>query len=203
MEYSQTATADALLAINAAKSFFNLAGSFFGQLPSNPREWAEFISSRKGPLIAATANLAFLIELYLKATAKITLGHAPHGHNLLKLFDELPEDIRQSIDGCYRYRCSCLKSKLLAIEFTITTTPIEPTAEQKRPWRINSVAGDDVRSLLEAEQDAFQIWRYLYEAHAPDKPFCVVIHHARMAVLKDAIEDQSKPSHERPNFASK
>lgn len=194
---------DALLAINAAKSFFALAGTFFSILPSDRDAQSKYIAEHKGMLIAATTNLVFSVELYFKALSIATQGSAKHGHNLLELYQELPSDIQDSIDQCYRYRSKHdVEQRFSEIEFCVSPYNREPSEEEKKACRLNRSAGDDVCSLLEAEKDAFQIWRYLHEKPLPEGPICVTIHYHRMGVLVNAIQDQFVPPNERPNFVT-
>jgi HEPN domain-containing protein len=53
------------------------------------------------PLRSAVVTLAFSIELYLKYLAAKSLGKAPKGHDLAKLFSHLPETVRDKIAKSY------------------------------------------------------------------------------------------------------
>ena len=191
---------DGNLAISTAHSFFALAGTFFETIPDDLNARAKFLIEHRGMLIAATTNLVFAVELLLKGVALKTLGRAYEGHRLIERFDELPLDVRESIESCYRYRIDQdAGQKFPAVELGVSPVEVDSSV-MARAHRLNRPAGEDVRSLLESEKDAFQLWRYFYEQADPRRPVCATIHWYRLGVLVNAIQDQFVPPHERPNF---
>lgn len=191
MKTPKTHSGDANLAINAAKSFFSLAGTFFQAIPAEPVAKMAYLKEHKGMLIAATTNLAFSVELFLKAVAIKTRGRAKDGHKLIDRFKDLPADVQASIERCYRYRIQHdAHQKFDVIEFGVSPADREPAEAERTARRLNHAAGVDVCSLLEAENDAFQIWRYFHEQAQNNDPVCVRVHWYRMGVLVHAIQDQ-------------
>jgi HEPN domain-containing protein len=192
---------DADLALFAANAFFGLAGTFFNNLPEEIGAQSAYLQTRKGKLIAATTNLSFAVELFLKGTAIKAVGRAKSGHKLIDLFMDLPPDVRESIEDCYRYRTKHDSGqKFPVVELAVSPYNREMSDDERRAGALNSAAQQDVRSLLKAEQDAFQIWRYFYEQAPPKRPIYVTVNYHRMGVLVNSIQDQFKPRHERPNF---
>ncbi len=105
----------------------------------------------------AVVNFNLSAELYLKAIHMITLRKRPLGHKLLNLYNALPADIKGQLEQDY------LKNKM------------EPRKELTS-YRIKMMPKDmnddgpkvpkayvTITSLLEAHQDAFAKWRYLFE----------------------------------------
>jgi hypothetical protein len=189
---AQQSPRNATLALNAAKSFFGLAGIFFEELLDDKADPHELLKDNKGRLIAASVNLAFAVELYLKASALTTTGRAKKTHDLVKLFRDLPKDVADSIERCYRYRIEHKAEKRdPLVELWISTTEEDiPPGEQDK-YRLNRLGGEDVVSLLIAERKAFETWRYVFgEKLTQNRPMCIQFHYFRMAVLVNAIQDQ-------------
>jgi HEPN domain-containing protein len=196
--------ADPTLAINAAKSFFGLAGTFFQNVPTDPQQHQQYLSHRLGGVISATTNLAFAIELYLKAVAILALGEAKSGHDLRKRFEDLPADVRSSIEDCYRFRISHdVHQRFLAIVVGYMKRDRPPTEDEKEAIAKLSHVGSGVVDLLEAHRDSFQAWRYLHEAADKNNLGCISVHWYRLGVLVNALQDQFIPPEKRPNFTTK
>jgi hypothetical protein len=70
-----------------------------GSLP--PKEGAEAAKKDFGGMIASATNLAFAIELYMKAL-RILNGLGPmHTHDLADLYANFPKELRQAIKTTY------------------------------------------------------------------------------------------------------
>jgi HEPN domain len=182
---------NATLAINAAKSFHGLAGIFFEQLIKSDAP-ETLLTEHKGSLVAASTNLAFAVELYLKATAIATAGRAKKTHDLVKLFRDLPKDVSDSIERCYRYRFANRADRRdLLVEFWIAIAEEEIPVSERDRYRVNKLGGEDVTSLLMTERKAFETWRYVFGVRLDEgRPMCIQFHYFRMLFLINAIQDQ-------------
>ena len=80
--------------------------------------------------------LSFAVELYLKNLHYVVTGEVPRGHNILKLFKELPEGVREKV--------------------------IEHPSILNYGW----TADDGLKNEIEAISDGFEKWRYSYESNA-------------------------------------
>src|SRR6266487_1480225 len=93
---------DALIVLQSADAFRRAARSFCEQVARLPTDEA-MAEARKdiGAMIAAATNLAFAIELYMKAL-RIIYGLGPKWtHHLGKLYADLPSRLRHSIEVAY------------------------------------------------------------------------------------------------------
>ena len=94
--------------------------------------------------------LAFSVELYIKDLHYANNGHAPKGHNILKLFEKLPEQIRKEIfayDSISPNPFITRGDKFSTKRFTIAYTAYDGFIDQ-----IKSIS------------DGFEKWRYSYES---------------------------------------
>lgn len=94
--------------------------------------------------------LAFSVELYIKDLHYALKEKAPHGHNILELFEKLPEKIRQEV---FDYD-------------SISQNPFSTRGDVFSPIRFTSAysAYDGFIDQLRAISDGFEKWRYSYES---------------------------------------
>lgn len=94
--------------------------------------------------------LAFSVELYIKELHYAIKGEAPRGHNILKLFEKLPEQIRQEI---FSYD-------------SIRQNPFFTRSDILSTKRFTSAysAYDGFIDQIKAISDGFEKWRYSYES---------------------------------------
>jgi HEPN domain-containing protein len=178
---------DGQLALNSAKAFFVLAGSFFKEIEADIESGSPRLQKSSGKLVAASTNLAFAVELYLKGFAIKTVGRAKRGHSLIDLFEALPTDVKQSIENRYNYRVKHdRRQKFTRLEFSVSPNQFTRDENQKAT---TATPVEDVRSLLKLEQGAFQNWRYFYEKASPSGPATLVIRFHLMAVLVNSLQD--------------
>lgn len=94
------------------------------------------------PLVVAT-NVSFATESYLKCLRVIAVGEYLTGHDIEKLFDDLPDDLKNEIE---RRHALCERTHPL---FT----------------GVKSIGlATDLRSLLRVGKNSFQEFRYAYES---------------------------------------
>lgn len=185
---------DPTTAINAANAFFGLAGSFFSEVPDELNATATYCIDKKGQLIAAATNLVFSIELYFKSLTIKTGRPYINTHNLLKLFQNLPEKLQNSIQSGYEERMKQLslpEGESIALEIWITKEKFE----EKQFNKISSLKDPEnsIIVLLENEQDAFRTWRYLYEFDKNEKYLKYKLEYKRLCVLANIIQSHIQP----------
>ena len=118
------------------------------------------------PFAACAANLAFAIELYLKALLASLDLPVPQSHDLRALFDALPQAVRFTVEEVYMWQ---VPRDLKALGhrgcFVLATGP----PEMPRP-RFGSSSNNVpiLPDLLEGSKDLLQSWRYLGEFSPPD-----------------------------------
>lgn len=96
--------------------------------------------------------LAFSVELYIKDLHFALEGKAPRGHNILKLFEKLPEQIRQEI-----FAHDSISQNPFITRGTIFST-------NKFSYDYSPFDGfiDHIKTI----SDSFEKWRYSYESKA-------------------------------------
>ena len=94
--------------------------------------------------------LAFSVELYIKDLHYALKGKAPRGHNILKLFETLPEQIQQEIFA----------------DDSISQNPFFTRGDIFSTKRFTSAysAYDGFIDHIKAISDGFEKWRYSYES---------------------------------------
>lgn len=132
----------------------------------------------------AVVNLAFAVELYVKdvyCTLDLKPPRGKDGHNILALFEKLPEPVRQEIflheaisQNPFHTRGDLLSTKIFSREYT----PYERFCDQ-----------------VKAISDAFVQWRYPYEQKTKslryDSSFALALIEA-LKVISDKI--RSRPA---------
>lgn len=122
------------------EAFFESAGKThekakaFGALPT------------MGPSVM---NLAFSVELYIKDLHFALKGKAPRGHNIFKLFQALPEEVKQKI-----FAHDAISQNPFATRGNIFS-PLRFT-KAYRPY-------DGFIDQLKDISDGFEKWRYAHE----------------------------------------
>lgn len=94
--------------------------------------------------------LAFSVELYIKDLHSAVNGKAPRGHNILKLFEKLPENIQQEI---FSYD-------------SINQNPFNTRSDIFSTNRFTNFysAYDGFIDQIKSISDGFEKWRYSYES---------------------------------------
>jgi hypothetical protein len=151
-------SADCILLVECAESFQKTGESFIDLIHQRYPEGSSWKPpSGLGELVCCATNLAFSLELYLKALL-LQLGEAyPHQHDLSKLYAMLPTKVKQSIERNYN---EYLKSVPAGVHASITVAK-GPKAPPK--WPDYSEESKDLASVLYRSRDIFRSWRYLFE----------------------------------------
>lgn len=117
-----------------------------------------------GDAVAAAANLAFAIELYIKAILDVSHVEVPRGrdgHNLGKLYTKLPNHFKVRIEHFYdevRKRNPLRQSITFALG-----GPKQPE------WSDVRGESQELEALLTRSSDLFSSWRYIHEFSLSDK----------------------------------
>lgn len=96
--------------------------------------------------------LAFSVELFIKSLHYVVTGKIPCGHDILKLFEKLPEEIKQEI----------FTHDLICQNPFFTRGNIFSTKRFKSDF----TAYDGFLDQIKAISDGFTKWRYSYESAA-------------------------------------
>ena len=112
--------------------------------------------------MVAAANLAFALELYIKTLLAELRVNVPRGHDLGKLYCEIPRPVRDEIEKSYASRKKDWYGRPASV--TIAKGPLEPPR-----WGDYPSQSQDLTAVLERSGDVFSSWRYIYEFTAPDQ----------------------------------
>jgi hypothetical protein len=135
-----------------------------------PRIWqlkegssAITMSDEFGDLVVSATNLAFALELYLKALLTQLDLPVAQNHDLRGLYDGLPQSVRELIEGVYD---KALLDEVRRMDgrtsVVIAWGPLErPSFQDSREWPA-------LPDVLARSKDLFQSWRYAFEFSPPD-----------------------------------
>ncbi len=153
---------DAGIVLQSADAFRTAARPFCERVTQLPTQEA-MAEARKamGTMIAAATNLAFAVELYMKAL-RIIYGLGPKRiHDLGQLYADFSSPLRRSIEATYeavpkpdvtRYATS------LGISITHKDAPLEERTAIPR-----GEPDESMRAVLERSSNVFETFRYLYD----------------------------------------
>lgn len=166
--------------VDLANSYCELSASFTSNLPTTVEELTEqrFLG------VASVTNRILAVELYLKALLIGQGGLFPASHDLVVLFDALPEFIRRDIEHMFNERIQATSEVLpweLQYYFGIGPMPDSETrekVEQRTPRPENSLA-----SLLVRNRKGFVSSRYLFEYAKRDEVSVFNYEYRRLAIL--------------------
>jgi len=160
---------DSDAAVACAEAFLKLAEPVVIRIaedvPESTKQSRPFLASM-GDVAAAATNLAFAIELYIKAiliASKIDAPAGRDGHNLGKLHAAMPQHFKTVIEKSYeKTRKRDWEGKYPSITIAMRRAP--PNLPK---WNDNRSQSFDLASLLNRSSDIFTSWRYIYEFKNP------------------------------------
>jgi hypothetical protein len=116
-----------------------------------------------GDLVACATNLAFALELYLKALLTHLNLPVPRVHDLRVLYDAIPRTIRTLIESIYD---AALPDEVrrLGGHVSFTFAKGSPEEPQWDDYKVSLALPD----LLARSKDLFQSWRYVFEFSQPE-----------------------------------
>jgi hypothetical protein len=140
------------MAIRSASAFQDLANNFIEPARNlEPEKAKQFLLDNFGHLIASATNMSFAIEIYLKAIIS-HLGVEPKNtHDLLKLFNSLPNKVGSNLEAKFNKSPKSHVGKVGC--FHLHSNPNLELSNKEF----------DIKSILLSSKDAFVTWRYLYE----------------------------------------
>lgn len=148
-------------ALRCAESFQRLATTYLERIATEVGEgtYAQ-VPEELGELVSSATTLALAIELYLKALHIQFASEYARTHDLRRLYDDLPADVRVEIESSY-------DASFLSIRpgdrgaITIAKGPMAPPA-----WSDYAKESKKLRDVLTRSRDVFVSWRYIF-APAP------------------------------------
>jgi hypothetical protein len=144
----------------------------------------------RGGAVASAVNLAFSIELYLKALRAIHGRPMRRGHDLDGLYMDLPGKLRTSIEAQYKMVAkNTSRDQVLSFGFSIShksATLAERLAKPKGP------TDHSVEAVLKRSRRLFEMWRYLYEQGEPGAIVRTSYEFYFLGVLAEILHDNAK-----------
>lgn len=121
-----------------------------------------------GDAVAGATNLAFAIELYIKAiliVSKIEVPQGRDGHNLAKLYAVMPEHFKIVIGESYEKT----RKKDWMGQIPSITLSIGQAMAGIPKWEYNHDVSLELEALLHRSSNIFTSWRYIFEFEKPDE----------------------------------
>ena len=117
-----------------------------------------------GDLVVCASNLSFAIELNLKCLYSLLSLPFTKTHDLLKLYNDLPENIKSEIEE--RYEKGRTTPTPVSVSITVALAPHQEVPE----WPDDSLESKRLPNVLERSKSVFTEWRYIFEVQ-PMKQF--------------------------------
>jgi hypothetical protein len=158
---------DSQAALVCGEAFQRLAGEFIPRIDSIKEKSSQDMSKELGDLVACATNLGFAIELYIKALLTQLDLLVPQDHDLLKLYNEIPQPVRAIIEEVYDTKWPEQASQLCGrVSITLAKGPLE-----KPRWNDYKVS-PSLPDLLARSKNLFPSWRYIFEfTQSEDSPY--------------------------------
>ncbi len=149
---------DPLIAAQAAMAFFQASRGVVESLPSDPARTEATVSM--GDLIASATSLALSAELFLKALLILCGCPVPVSHDLLELWERLPDSEKQILRDAYEERRALQHGAAATIQLVFSPSGEDcgPVAPAETGPRDNSL-----EAVLARSRHDFCSWRYLHE----------------------------------------
>ncbi len=158
------------MALVSAQAFQRLAEVFIDRIAVEVKEAAyhsDHWPTQLGDLVACATNLAFAIELYLKALLTHLELPVPQHHDLRALYDAIPESVGREIELNY---LACLQPHVRSRRSLSITLAKGPQGEPT--WDDRTKTSPALPDLLQRSRNLFQSWRYISEFTQPqDSPY--------------------------------
>jgi hypothetical protein len=153
------------IALACADSFLSAAQSFIDPerirtaLPEGVFGIAEH-GHALGDLAVCATNLAFAIEIYLKclrAQVGLPTRSQGSGHDLSKLYEDLPPHTKREIEERYERGRTHPHPAYASITFALSQSPKPPV------WSDLTDKSMNLAEVLKRSKDVFVSWRYVFE----------------------------------------
>ena len=134
-------------------------------VPESTTQSRPFLPSM-GDVAAAATNLAFAIELYIKAiliASNVDVPTGRDGHNLGKLHAAMPQHFKDMIERSYEET----RKKDWNGKYPSIILAMRPEPANLPNWDDNRSESLDLGALLNRSPHIFTDWRYIYEFKNP------------------------------------
>lgn len=177
---------DAGIVRESADAFRTAARPFCAQMARLPREEAMAEARKqKGTMIAAATNLAFAVELYMKAL-RIVYGLGPRRiHDLGTLYADLPSRLRRSIEAAYEAAPKPNVTRY-ATSLGISITHKDASL-QERATIPPGESDESIRAVLERSSNVFEAFRYLHDEGQPGRVTRRLFEYHYLGAAADAL----------------
>ena len=152
-------------ALVCAEAFQKLAEKLIPRIWTVKEGITQAMPDEMGDVVACATNLAFALELYLKALLTQLDLPVPQVHDLRSLYDAIPQPVRTLIESVYdAARPDDMRRMGGRVSFTYSKGPLE---EAPPPWDDYNMSLA-LPDLLARSKDLFQSWRYVFEFSQPE-----------------------------------
>ena len=182
------------LALQVADSFRKGSQVLIDKIGKDTKIAIDIAANDVGGISVSATTLALSIELYLKGLISLVNTCVPRGHDLLSLYNALPNELRRSIEESYG-----------KMELKGQTTKTHHPAELSLALRPDNVSKKDqnesgknnphkkrdysITSVLERSKDMFPTWRYLHEVKDGDSIVIYAYEFERLGLIADSLQD--------------
>ena len=153
------------MALACADGFLKAAHAFIDPLKIQ-QELPEGPNGTYGPafgdLVVCATNLGFALELYLKCLHAQLGLRIPVGHDLWKLYEDLPSHIKAEIEDRYESGRTKPSPTHAAITLALSKTQSPPT------WVDFNQLSMKLGDVLKRSKNLFVAWRYVFEFKYPE-----------------------------------
>jgi CheY-like chemotaxis protein len=151
-------------ALACGEAFQRLTEELISKIGSTKEESSQAMSNELADIVACAANLAFAIELYLKALLILLDLEVPQVHNLRVLYDKIPQKVRELVESVYDTAWPDQARQLHGrVSITLAKGPLS-----KPQWDDYIKKSFALPDLLSRSKNIFQSWRYIFEFRQPN-----------------------------------
>jgi hypothetical protein len=185
------APADALVVLQAANAFRDCARPLCQKLGGLlPEAAVQAVDSDFGGTIASASNLAFAIELYMKALRMLNKLGPMNIHELSKLYLNLPKELRRAIETTYdampKISAPYKQPKAVLVRISHKNAPESDRRDTPR-WPTDV----SLHALLERNNNLFERWRYLWDEGEPGKVKQAYYEYQCLEAAADALREHT------------
>jgi hypothetical protein len=158
---------DAQAAIACGEAFQRIAKKFIPRIGLIKEKPGIGISNELGDVVVCATNLAFAIELFLKALLIQLNLPVPISHDLYALYKKIPQPVQTIINDVYNTKFPEQLRNRQKHGFTLALGSLE-----EPQWDDYKKVSASLPDLLTRSKDIYQSWRYVFEFRKPkDSPY--------------------------------
>jgi HEPN domain-containing protein len=170
--------------VESANAFYELSTLFTSKIPASIHD-LDPIAQRTDLAAASATNRILALELYLKAFLVASKTPVPKDHDLVVLFNALPENFRKTIKSEFderNKRVEAESGRPAGLELIFTSTPdLDPAELEKAESRVRT--DSSLSGLLVRNRTSFVVSRYIFEVPKPNQTILFNYEHLRLALL--------------------